>query len=764
MRSSLAFLFVSGCALSQGAFGHRFPDNRSSDLDAVVGRLEAAPVPSHHAVLVGVASDPVGLYAYDLDANRLAFRRDEALGTVPHVAGDYVVTEEGEDAVVRRLTDGVETARVPRRGLRLVGAAGEAGLGLLVLSTTSGAVAESVLVVLRDGGAGTRMAVEQALGEPAVRAGMLFVPWGHQNVSVIDGETEAEIARLRVPSVVGHAIARGNDVFIGQSELARFGSHLVGTPTWLTPSDDERSSGAHLYDDAYAPPPNASSAAHHVRMAVGPVAAEGEAGVGLSGGALYEIFYRAVFALEGTGGAARWARTVEHDIVGASVEESGLLLADEAGGVVLLDAESGLPRFTLSTGIASSYVAFHAEGFSPSGGTTGALAPLRDQLLSVAADTDARLVPARAFAVRLLGSSPEPEVTNNLIALCEDRSAAPSVHTAACDALSARSVGAESILEALGRHAAFLAGSSAPPVGALAQAAARMEERRAVAPLVAQLRDPATPAADLAPIFEALTTLGDATILEAIADWLRLYHAEPDESELSAALAAAVTTYTTLAGPTAADLLQPLIDDPMTNAVLREQARTALTPPEAPAEPEPEPRADAETRARPERARARVASAVVGEPSDNPLDAGTVTDVPEPVPPSRGELVSRADSEEARERALAARARSADDEDDEDHGGAGPEEDDELPAHLTSDMIREAVTDFRRELRDCLVTPRLTHGSARVVLVIEPNGSVLMVHTVPTEIQACVEPLMRSASYPATRARSRQTVTYEIRR
>ncbi len=76
MRSSLALLFVSGCALSQGAFGHRFPDNRSSDLDAVVGRLEAAPVPSHHAVLVGVASDPVGLYAYDLDANRLAFRRD----------------------------------------------------------------------------------------------------------------------------------------------------------------------------------------------------------------------------------------------------------------------------------------------------------------------------------------------------------------------------------------------------------------------------------------------------------------------------------------------------------------------------------------------------------------------------------------------------------------------------------------------------------------------------------------------------------------
>lgn len=739
-------LLVPACGASS-AFGHRYPDNRTADLDAVTARLAASSAPEVSAVAVGVASAPPGLWAYDLDASRLLFSIETPLGTVPHVAGDWVVTEEGEDAVVRRLSDGQQTARIARRGLRLVGAAGEGRLGALVLSTTTGAVAESVLVLLDAGGTGARIEVEQALGEPAVRAGMVFVPWGHQNVSVLDGATGAEIARLRVDQVVGHAVARGDDVFVGQSSLARFGAALVSGGEWLTPSETERASGARLYDDAYAPPPNATSAAHHVRMALGPVARPGTGEVGLDGNALYEIFYRAIFALEGTSDEPRWATTVRTDVVGVSVEPAGLLVADEAGEIVLLDQRDGRPSFRASVGIASSYVTFRTSGFSPSAPFEGDVLPLRDQLLAVAADTDARLVPARAFAVRLLGLSPEPEVTRNLIALCEDRSAAPSVHTSACETLAARTVGADAVLEALGRHAAFLTGTSAPPVGPLASAAARMSERRALPALLAHLRDPETPAADLPALFAAIATLGDATALEPLADWLRLYHAEPDDSDLAPALAAGASAYAQLAGPTAADLLQPLVDDPMTNALLRQRAQEALAPDTA----EPAPEASAEparvaTASRTRRARERAPSASDAAPS------------------------GRAGSEEASERAIAARARptpsgsDAVDEDDSDAYRTDGHAEVELPTHLTTEMIREALTDFRRELRECLVTPRLTHGMARVVIVLDPTGMVLMVHVAPTEIQACVEPLVRSASYPGFSGHRRQTVTYEIRR
>jgi hypothetical protein len=739
----LLSVLLPACGGSGAAFSHRYADNDAGSIDAVNARLRATPAPEVTAVAVGAASSPPGLWAYDLEAGRLLFSIETTLGTVPHVAGDFLVTEEGEDVVVRRLSDGRETARMGREGLRLVGASGEGPLGAFVLSTTGGALAESVLVVTREGGLGARTRVEQALGEPALRAGMIFVPWGHQNVSVLDAGSGDELARLRVDAVVGHAVARGDDVFVGQTSLGRFGGHLIGGAAWLTADEIPSASGAELYDDAYAPPPSAVSAAHHVRRVLGPMVRDGDLRIALEGNALYETFYRTIFAVELPGGRARWATTVRSDVVGASVEPLGLLLADETGEIVMLDQRDGRPGFRASVGIASSYVTFRTSGFRPSAPFSGDVLPVRDQLLAVASDTDARLVPARAFAVRLLGASPEPEVTTNLLSLCEDRSAAPLVHTAACDALAARTTGADAVIAALGRHAGFLTGTGAPPVGALARAAAAMSERRALPLLLAHLRDPETSAADLPALLGAVATLGDATALEPLADWLRLYHAEPDGSELSAALAAAVTTYAQLAGPTSAEALQPLIDDPMTNALLRERARDALAPP---AEAIPTTLDDEGASAAP-----------AGRAEAAPASAATS---------------GRAASEEERERAIAARGRPtvaeepAGDEEASDAGtgflfGGAAER---LPTVVTPAMIEDALYDFRRDLRDCLVTPRVTHASARLVLVLDPSGMLLMVSASPPEIQSCVEPLARSASYPRFDARGRQTVTYEIRR
>lgn len=780
----LSLVGLVGCGGGGSAFGPTYPDNRARDLEDVEARLRGSS-PSHaSAIAVGIGTSPAGLYAYDLEAGRVLWNEPATLGTVPHLAGDYVVSEEGEEAIVRRLSDGAITYRLPRRGLRLVGAAGEGDLGALVLSTTAGAVAESTLVILSRGNGAHRFEVSQALGEPAVRAEMIFVPWGHQNVSVLEGSSGAEIARLRSREVVGHAISRGNDVFIGQSRLARFSAALSADPTWLEPSETERSSGATLFDDAYAPPPAAASAAHHVRMAFAPRRSTELAGAKLETDTLYEVFYRAVFALEGPaeggapGNTARWATVTAADVVGVAVETAGIFVADESGRLTLLETSDGRVRWTAETGIPSSYVALRVEGFAPAGAPTGDVLPLRDQLLAVASDTDARLVPARAFAVRLLGASPEPEVTGNLVSLCEDRAAAPSVHTAACETLALRTVGGDQVIAALDRHAAFLTGTTAPPVGALARAALAMGERRALPLLLSHLSDPETGAADLVALFDALGGFGDPSALSPIADWLRLYHAEADDSGLGEALAAGARAYGTLAGPTASDLLQPLLDDPTTHALLREAAQAMLASPAeatpASEAPEPEAVAPATRRRRSGREAMSAVAARTGEEataSDVPPLAPPPTETTRTVPPPVSATLpadaadGRYAAEQARERAIAERARAAaaaaaaaEAAEEEDWG------DEELPTHLTSEMIVEALRDFRRDLRECLVTDRLTYGNARVVLVIEPTGAVAMVRVAPTEIQDCVEPLIRSTPYPATSALRRQTVTYDIRR
>ena len=69
-----------------------------------------------------------------------------------------------------------------------------------------------------------------------------------------------------------------------------------------------------------------------------------------------------------------------------------------------------------------------------------------------------------------------------------------------------------------------------------------------------------------------------------------------------------------------------------------------------------------------------------------------------------------------------------------------------------------------RDLDACLVQPGRVWGQARVVLAIMPDGTLQTVSVTPTPVQACVEPIVRSQTFPATRATSRQTITYTVSR
>ena len=70
---------------------------------------------------------------------------------------------------------------------------------------------------------------------------------------------------------------------------------------------------------------------------------------------------------------------------------------------------------------------------------------------------------------------PQADATADLIELCDSPRLAPPVRERACIELKQRSSGADHLLATLERHAGFLEGTTAPPVGALAKAAASLK-------------------------------------------------------------------------------------------------------------------------------------------------------------------------------------------------------------------------------------------------------------------------------------------------
>ncbi len=692
-------LALIGCGGGGSAFGDTFPDNHGEHLTLVLNRLEAqraraTSVRRESAIAITVSAAPSRLSAFDLTAGTSLWESGVELRSVPQLAGRSVITHEGSEIVVRDLRTGRVTSRIADRSLNLVGGSGEGADAAFTLSTGGGVGAFSVVQGLHDGAPTISAQMSQAFGAPAVTAGMVFVPWGHQNMSVLDLSTGAEIARLRsADGVIASALAHDGNVFFGQSGVALLSQEIAtGTSPTFASLTQPMPANPQLLRDAYQPPQGPNSAQNRVRLAYRPVVEAGQAG--FEGETVYLVFYRLIFALTEDGALASWVASIPRDAVGAQVVDGGLVVIDEAGGAHLLSSDDGREVWSAQLGSGIVYASVAAEGLT-GGEPRGDAMPLRDQLLTAAQNTDGRLVPLRELAVRLLAAMPEPDVTANVIAVCDDRAVTASVRAAACEALGTRTLGNDHVIAALERHAAFLRDVRSPPVGALARASVAMGERRAIPLLVGHLRDPETAAADIAPLAESLASFGDESAAAPLADFIRFYHAESADSGLEPGLTAALLAYRTLAGPTSRELLEEIAADAIALESVRNAARAQLTALEAPA-------------------------ATEGTTGTDPTtDPGEMTIT---------------------------------------------EADDTRPAAVTNAMLLELYDAHVPALERCLVTPERVFQHARVVLVVDPQGQVLMVTTNPPSLNACIEPIVRGVTYPASRARGRQHLTYEIHR
>lgn len=582
-RLLLLSLLLAGCG-GAATLSPTFPDNRAEDLAAVIARVRAAP-PRARPVAVGLTADPARLYAYDLAAGRRLWEQPVSEPrTAPYLAGDLVViAEAGGRVVARRLSDGAVAFSVADDNLQLVGAAGEGADAAIVLSTGGGVGARSRVLLVRGGSVASQLALESPAGAPDVRGGLVFLPWGNQNISVLEAEGARELVRFRfLDGVVGHALAAADGMFFGQAGVGRLAQD-PGAAGWFAPDVSELPGRPALFRNAYDPPPGPASASHRIRLVWHPEGGEGA--VRMSDETLYLTFYRLVFGLAQQGLAARWVYEHPVDVVGAAARAGGVMLADAEGGLVFIGAD-GRPRWAAETEARPTVVTLRLDGFEPSGEIGPELPPLADQLLGAAQNTDARLVPGRAYAVRLLASQPDAGVTEHLIILCDEASLPADLRRAACDALGGRELGADAVLSALGRRASYLTDTRPPPVGALATAAARLGERRAVPLLLAHLRDPHTSLADLPALCAALGALGDRAAAEPLTDFLWLYHAENDDEALAAGLGAAARALVALSGPVGREEVQRVAEAPFTPPRIRAQLSAAL------AQPEPQAAAD----------------------------------------------------------------------------------------------------------------------------------------------------------------------------
>ncbi|MCB9591799.1 MAG: PQQ-binding-like beta-propeller repeat protein [Sandaracinaceae bacterium] len=578
----------AGCGGSSGgnAFAPVYPDNDPTAVDEVVRRLAAA-TPSDDPVLVGLTESE--LYAWDLRAGRELWRQPvtEPRGE-PLLAGRLVVLHEGSRVVARRVADGRRAFDTPDDHYSLVGAGGEGAVGAFVLSTTGGVGARSVIVITSGEAIANRYEVEVPVGAPAVAAGMVFVPWGSQNVTVIDASTGAEMARFRTLSgVVSNARVDAGQLFFGQAGVghlaAGIGADSPEQVGWVQPAVAPLPGAPPLFRSAYDPPASARSATHRIELVWTPVTSEGA--VAFSDDTIYLTFYELVFGLDPADLSVRWAAQLDADSVGASARAGGVVIADAAGGLTYLAASNGRVMWTAATGAEPTVVTLRLGAFEPSGQPGDEPGFLAEQLLAAAQNTDSRLVPGRAFAIHALAAQEDPAVTGHVIVLCDDRTLPAPLRQAACEALSTRTSGADSVLRALERHASFLEGTTAPPVGALATAAARMSERRAVPLLVSQLRDPDTALEDVPALAAALAALGDRSAVDPLRDYLWLYHADGSEQDLTSALGGVALALARLDGPPGREAVREVLQAAFTSSEARSALAEALEA-STPAEPE----------------------------------------------------------------------------------------------------------------------------------------------------------------------------------
>jgi outer membrane protein assembly factor BamB len=574
-------LACGGCAgqgsgSRTGTFSTDWLDDQGRSIAQVQARLNGAKPFAAADVAVAVAG-PDELLGLPLAGGaQWAFKH--ALDSRPLIAGGLVVGAGAGELFALDAVTGKKLWARPSGGLPLVGAGDDGKLTGLTLSRGTGS---TILVVGRDGSVTRTIETDKVIGDPAVVAGIVFVPWANQYVSAIDAVTGDEIGRVTLRDKATRALTIGGALYFGELALVRFDEkirqasqggasrvaiparELPGTPRLLLPGAERQPAVANAHD--------------RDRLFARPSAPEGP--LGIDGDRFYATYFRLVLGFDAKGGKLAWVHTHGSDVLGGEAVEGGVLLCGEDGKLVVLDGRSGQIAHQASFGRPIRSCVVHADTWKapPAAGGEPSLAA---QLTEAVSSREASLATAQRLLLRELAALPDEGATRTLIDLASDARTAPVLIADARAALGKRRNGASFMLAALGKRYDFLRDVLAgPPVGPLADALAAMKETRAAPLLAAHLLDPASSDDDVRRAAVALSTLATRDELPKLRQFLAMYRGSASSEELGRAVASVAAALLRLDPKDGRALVAQAARDPATVEAVRAQLLALLEPP-----------------------------------------------------------------------------------------------------------------------------------------------------------------------------------------
>ena len=583
IRTVLGFVSVLcgaaavGCASDPGrpkTFSTDWVDDQGKSIAQVEARLRDAPKGTQTDLVVSVAQNdkiigtPLGGGA--------PWTVTHALDARPIIAGNVVIVSGGSEVVAFDAANGKRLWARPTGGMPLLGAGDDGRLTALTLSRGGGS---TLLIVARNGSVKRQIETDKAIGDPAVVDGVVFVPWAIQYVSALDGMTGEEIGRVTLRDKVSRALAIGGTLYFGELAYVRFDEkisgasrgqasrvaipsrELPGTPRLLVPGTERVPPVANARDrDRLFGRPNGNANPF-----------------GVDSNRFYASYYRLVFGFESSGGHLAWVRTHGSELIGGEAVAGGLVLCDEEGKILVLDAQTGQVAMEKSIGEPIKSCVVQADTFrAPT--PTSAGPSLGQQITDAVTVREATLATAQRLLLRELATLKDESATKTLIDIASDPRSVPVLVADARAALATRRNGTSYMLAALGKHYDYLHDVlTSPPVGPLADALAATKEAKAAPLLAAHLFDPAITDDDVKHAAAALAVLGTDKEMPQLKQFFAMYRGTAANDEIALAAASVGEAMIRIDPKGGRALVDAAAKDPMTVATTRSRLDALLS-------------------------------------------------------------------------------------------------------------------------------------------------------------------------------------------
>lgn len=577
-------LGTGACASDPGRpkiFSTDWVDDQGRSIGEVQARLRGARPGASADLVVAVAGNNDKILGLPL-AGGSPWSYQHALDARPIIAGGVVVGSGSNEVFALDAATGKKLWARPTGGVPLLGAGDDGAITAVSLSRGGGS---TLLIVGRDGSVKRQLETDKAIGDPAVVAGVVFVPWANQYVSAIDPASGDEIGRVVLRDKVSRALSIGGTLYFGEISYIRFDEkigqasrgganrvsipsrELPGTPRLLVPGTEKL--------------PPAANARDRDRLFARP--SGGEGALGIDSNRFYASYFRLAFGFDSAKGNLAWVHTHPADLIGGEAVPGGVLVCDETGKLTVLDARTGAVSAEKSFGEAIHSCVVQADSFhaTPS---AAAAPPLVQQMADALLTREASLATAHRLLLRELATVEDEIATKTLIDLASDARTSPVVVTDARAALATRRNGAGHMIASLGRRYDYLKDVlTGPPVGPMADALAAMKESKAAPLLATHLLDPSTSDEDVRRAAGALAVLATPAEKASMKQFFAMYRGSAENEDVAMAVGSVGEALLRIDPKEGRALVEAAAKDRMTLESTRSRLDALLTASPAPA-------------------------------------------------------------------------------------------------------------------------------------------------------------------------------------